>query len=317
MTFMGGNYWTDRRNSAGDIIRVVTWEDDMCSNNEVVRSGGQIQKLLEAGYQVFHAMPMCLANEKGDNAKRIYTEMITGTVYRTRYQTMLNRIAAWYSPTDTGLVMRIGWETNKGYPWSWDGMDAEDAPFYRLWYREVYSMCRATLPSAKICWNFLKDNNNKVKYPRDYPGNDVIDIVGCDLYDNGFGGFLTSETRWQASKGQYITSGANAGNFFGPQGFTDFVLARRSDPDGGHIKLAFDEWGATPAIKSPDTPPWPADGAQNNTFFPPRMFQHFNQYADIMAGEHYYNGNIHHRIEPVQVWTTNSRAGYLTAWRPS
>ena len=293
MTFLGKGWFGTGK----------TWTD-MTSNNLVVRAGGQMETLVNAGIRCVHAMPMCLEDERGDNAKRIYDDMqVVGSVYRARYQLMIDRIAAWATTQakQEMITIRLGWEANHGYPWSGNDLSAVDLPYYTRWWEAVAEIIRNTLPYVDICWNHLQDSSAFIL--RDYQPDDALfDVLGCDVYDGHFTGYwVDSDSNWNLFKGSYNTG---TGQVKGPQGFVDYARAIGK-------RVSFDEWGA---FNMSGTNPLTPDGS-NNSVFVAKMYELFQTNADILAYENYFNGPVQHRIEPT-ICQPNPRAAYLAAWTP-
>lgn len=296
-TFMGGGWY-----GAGK-----TWTD-MTSDNLVVRAGGQIDVLLNAGIRCVHAMPMCLEAERGDNARRIYLDMqAVGSVYRDRYQQMADRIAARATTRARQelITIRLGWEANRGYPWSIDDCSAVDQPYWRAWWEAVAAIIRSTLPYVDITWSHLTGAGGLAI--DDYrPADELFDVVGNDVYDGNFVGYwVDSDSNWNLFKGGYDPE---TGIVNGPQGYVDYARAIGK-------RLSVCEWGAYNRLYNKDTNPTPAPDGSNNSVFVAKMYELFQTNADIMAYENYFNGPVQHRIEPT-VCQPLPRAAYLAAWTP-
>lgn len=297
MTFLGEGWYGSGK----------TWTD-MVTNNLVVRAGGQMETLVNAGIRCIHAMPLCLASERGDNARRIYQDMqLPGSVYRDRYQLMIDRIAAWATTRAKQelIVIRPGWEANHGYPWSGNDLSDVDLPYYTAWWEEVAAVIRGTLPWVDICWNHLQDSSAFIL--RDYkPADELWDILGCDAYDGNFPGYwVDSDSNWNLYKGSYNTG---TGVVKGPQGFVDYARAIGK-------QVSFCEWGSFNRLYDKVTNPTPPPDGSNNSVFVAKMYELFQTNADILAYENYFNGPGAHRIEPT-ICQPLPRAAYLAAWTP-
>lgn len=296
-TFMGGGWYGTGK----------TWTD-MTSDNLVVRAGGQIDTLINAGIRCVHAMPLCLEAERGDNAKRIYDDMqAVGSVYRDRYQQMADRIAARATTRARQelITIRLGWEANRGYPWSIDDCSAVDQPYWRAWWEAVAAIIRSTMPYVDITWSHLTGAGGLAI--DDYrPADELFDVVGNDVYDGNFVGYwVDSDSNWNLFKGSYDPE---TGIVNGPQGYVDYARAIGK-------RLSVCEWGAYNRLYNKDTNPTPAPDGSNNSVFVTKMYELFQTNADIMAYENYFNGPVQHRIEPV-VCQPLPRAAYLAAWTP-
>ena len=89
-------------------------------------------------------------------------------------------------------VIRLGWEFNGGwFPWS----AGKCATCFVSYWQQIVTTMRA-VPGAQFRfeWN---PNIGAIQLPppRAYPGNDFVDIIGSDVYDNELGEHTPSE-RW-------------------------------------------------------------------------------------------------------------------------
>jgi Glycosyl hydrolase family 26 len=165
--------------------------------------------------------------------------------------------------------LRIGLEAN-GKPWFPWGSDAERADRYKAAWRHVQSVMKEVAPKLSFgfditCGKALEGGSDRMdSLTKLYPGDDVVDVVGCDHYDS-----YTVKTRnadeWK--------------NTLRPEkavGLADVAqFARDHDK-----KLAVPEWGLTAKDK---------DGAGDNPFFIYSMYGFFQQNKDILAYENYFN----------------------------
>jgi len=118
--------------------------------------------------------------------------------------------------------IRIGWEFNGGwYTWS----AAKDPQAFVTYWRHIVAAMRSVRGA-----NFTFDWNpalgkNLIAPDEVYPGDDVVDVIGLDVYNSGPSA-MSGEQRWNAYKGQE----------FGLDWLTQF--ARR------HAKpISIPEWG--------------------------------------------------------------------------
>ena len=99
--------------------------------------------------------------------------------YDSYYKTL-----AKYLATKTGapqrIIIRLGWELNgKWYPWSAVGHAAE----YKAAYRHVVQVMRSQCNVLHFEWNLAWGANPKFDWTTAYPGDDVVDVMGMDAYD--------------------------------------------------------------------------------------------------------------------------------------
>lgn len=165
-------------------------------------------------------------------------------------------------------IIRVGWEFNiPESPWY---TTASDAPVWRAAFRRVVQTMRPIVPDAKFefgfnCGNSMIGSDDRLApLTLGYPGDDVVDIVGCDGYD----WWQTGSTN-EAEFVQALRPATSTG--FGD--VADFARA--------HGKLiAFAEWGLTG-----DSP----HGHGDNPFYLQRMFAWFTENRDILAVECYFD----------------------------
>ena len=84
-------------------------------------------------------------------------------------------------------IVRIGWEANGDwFPW---GATTETAPQYVLAYRHIVGVLHSVAPDLVIdfdisCGAPLPGQQDRLAALTElYPGDDVVDLVGCDTYD--------------------------------------------------------------------------------------------------------------------------------------
>jgi hypothetical protein len=94
-------------------------------------------------------------------------------------------------------IIRLGWEFNGGwYPWGAKGITQD----YINAFRHVVALYRAQSPDFKIVWC---TNLGRGDFDPDqaYPGDDVVDIIGMDVYDFNYSN-QDMPTRWEAVQNQ-------------------------------------------------------------------------------------------------------------------
>jgi hypothetical protein len=135
----------------------------------------------------------------------------------------------------------------------------------------------------QIVWNHLKASQTRIgKY---YPGDDVIDIIGVDPYDNGQSlgsGFIDDDKAWEKFLGAYDPA---TGSVQGIAGFRDFAIAHGK-------KISYCEWGATCQNEN-----YMPDGS-NNSYYVPKMVEWFKGLGDLLVYENYFNGPQKHKVYP-------------------
>jgi hypothetical protein len=81
-------------------------------------------------------------------------------------------------------TIRIGWEFNGDWmPWA----AAKDPDAYIAYFRRIVSIMRAA-PGARFQFEWCPNHErHQIDPPRVYPGDDVVDLIGMDVYDEVWG----------------------------------------------------------------------------------------------------------------------------------
>jgi hypothetical protein len=178
------------------------------------------------------------------------------------------KVAQLLNKHDRGdSFVRIGLEANgTWFPW---GATAQTASDYKAAWRHVQGIMKKVSPKLTFvfditCARGLDGSNDRMASLTDlYPGDDVVDIVGCDHYDS-----YTVKSR-NASEWQDALHPDSAG-------LADVATFARAH----HKGLAVPEWGLTSTAK---------DGAGDNPYFIYSMYRYFQQNKDILVFENYFN----------------------------
>jgi len=191
-----------------------------------------------------------------------------------------------------GSIVRLAWQFN-GNDVEWN---ATDPVAWTACYRRVVTAIRTNAPAAVIDWSM---NAHGTKEPPGgdtfdvYPGDDFVDIVGIDTYD------MTPSSPDEA---------AFVAQCEGPEGICAVAdFARR------HGKLlAVGQWAVVTCNGF-------GDAGGDNPFYVERMHQVFEENADIMGYETYYNdpnaGEFCTSLyDPVEAPVASAR--YRALWGP-
>ena len=165
--------------------------------------------------------------------------------------------------------VRVGLEAN-GTWFRW-GATAETAGDFKAAYRHVVQVMSKLAPELEFVFDIScsvalegSENDRMASLTKLYPGDDVVDIVGCDHYDS-WSAIARSEKEWQD------TIRPDGG-----PGLVDVVeFARKRDK-----QFAVPEWGLSSKA---------AEGAGDNAFFVRKMYQFFHQNRDVLAFENYFD----------------------------
>jgi len=193
--------------------------------------------------------------------------------------------------------IRIGLEAQGDwFPWG-AGNGDNTAEGYKAAFVHVATLLRAKLPESKIvfdtsCGAPLRGQSNRMDpLTALYPGDDVVDVVGCDHYDHYQ---LISHTEKQFTKALTPAKAA------GLQDTLDFARAHGK-------KFAVPEWGLT----SPDR-----NGGGDNEYFIYAMYRWFAANAKDIAFENYFNEPAAYLKSSIwdEVQNPRSSAEYKRLW---
>lgn len=165
-------------------------------------------------------------------------------------------------------IVRIGWEANLP-DWRW-GASVDNAGAFKRAFRQVAQVLRATAPDLVIdfginCGSGLAGSSDRLAALTElYPGDDVVDIIHCDVYD------------WWQTKVQ----GSDAGPLSHPTsgvGLADLAtFARRHDK-----LMGVGEWGLAA--------PHNGNGGGDNPAFIEAMHRFITDNLDVFAYECYFD----------------------------
>ena len=96
-----------------------------------------------------------------------------------RYDAQYRKLASKLADSFPQAIVRIGWEFNGDwYPWAAKGRTAD----YVAAFRHVAGLFKAASPAFRIDWC---PTSGYQQFPAEqsYPGDDVVDEIGMDVYD--------------------------------------------------------------------------------------------------------------------------------------
>ena len=164
--------------------------------------------------------------------------------------------------------VRIGLEANgTWFPW---GVGADKAEDFKAAWRHVQGVLKAASPTLSFgfdigCGTPFQGGSDRLDSLNTlYPGDDVVDVVGCDRYDQ-YHVKARNQGEWDAS--------LHPSDAAGLADVAEFARAHGK-------RLAIPEWGLASAQR---------DGAGDNPFFIYSMYSFFLQNKDILAYENYFN----------------------------
>lgn len=164
--------------------------------------------------------------------------------------------------------VRIGLEANgTWFPW---GATADTADDFRAAYRHVAELLAEAVPELTFvfdisCGVALEGADDRLaSLEQLYPGDDVVDVVGCDHYDS-YTAIARDEAEWADTVAPETGPGL--------ADVAEFARARGK-------QLAVPEWGLTASS---------AEGEGDNPFFIRKMHAFFEEHQDVLAFENYFD----------------------------
>ena len=165
-------------------------------------------------------------------------------------------------------IVRIGWEANGDwFPWN---TTASNAAEFVAAFRHVVGVLRGTAPDLVIdfdlsCGTSLRGQQDRLDALNLlYPGDDAVDLVGCDFYD-WYNTTSPDEAGWQRS--------IRPPSSVGIQDVAEFARAHGKG-------LTYPEWG----VASEES-----EGVGDNPFFIQQVRSFFEANADILVLESYFS----------------------------
>jgi hypothetical protein len=167
-------------------------------------------------------------------------------------------------------IVRVGWESNLE-DWAWQAT-AANAEEYKAAFRRIVTMMRAAAPDLVFefgiaCGSALVGSKDRMApLTGVYPGDDVVDIIGCDVYD-WYDTRADSDKEW--------------GNVLRPEkgpGLDDVVQFAREHGKGA----SFAEWGlAKTTLRT--------NGGGDNAYYIEAMHKFFRANKDVVVFECYFD----------------------------
>ncbi len=170
----------------------------------------------------------------------------------------------------TDSYVRIGLEANGDwFPWG-VGKPENTAADFKAAFAHVARLLREQAPGVTIvfditCGHVMNGQSDRLDSLNAlYPGDDVVDIVGCDHYDRD-STVTRNAKQWDESLRPDKAAGL--------QDVVDFARAHGK-------KVAFPEWGLAGESQK---------GSGDNPFYIYEMYAFFTANADLIAFENYFN----------------------------
>ena len=118
---------------------------------------------------------------KGDNLGPVSLALGAAGDYNVYWKALAERMV------EVGLggsVVRLGWEFNGNW-YAWKVLNANDAKNFAAYWRQIVTTMRAVPGTEKMQFDWNGANAVRTSYPLEmaWPGDDVVDFVGIDIYD--------------------------------------------------------------------------------------------------------------------------------------
>lgn len=261
--------WTGGRLSAARTTRFGTWRGTPTSVAQTYPERGSWRELRNSTWHIdtyrgfrgrlMYGLPLLPSD--GSSSLR--------DVAAGRHDADFRKVARDLASRGRGdAIVRIGWEANGDwYPWQ---TTADRAGEYRAAFRRVAKIFKGT--SRRFVVEFdvsagfpLRGQSNRLDaLTKLYPGDDVVDAIGVDVYD------------WNATKARTNAEWRRAvapATTVGIHDVAGFARAHRK-------KLTVPEWGV---VKTG------AGGYGDNPFFVTAMHRFFSVNRGLLLAENYFN----------------------------
>lgn len=216
-------------------------------------------------------------------------------VAKGRYDSVFRKVASDLKKNGRGnAIVRIGFEANGD--WFRYGGTAQNAATWRSAYRRVAKVMTATAPKLVTefditCGYSMPGSKHRLdSLTKLYPGDDVVDLIGCDMYDE-WQTKARTPAQWRSAIKPRLSPG-----------LTDVAAFARAHRKG----MAIPEWGVAHPGRN---------GNGDNPFFINAMRTWMRQNADVLALENYFNDRDSHiRSDLWGGQNPKAAAAYRKAW---
>ena len=253
-----GSGWEGYRNRANDVYNEfagrTSWADVLRNvSNYLTRTYGNKPGKLTIGF------PMLTNDSRGQ-----WAQCISG-----RFNSNLRAVAQALKDGGLGTaVLRLGWEANgSGYPWNILGQVEP----YKACFRHEVQVLKSVAPGLLIDWDMKKGTEGNVGIQTLYPGDQYVDIIGVNYYDNY--PRMNTQAAWD--------SFYNSTYLGGPKGLGTWIAFARSHGK----KLSVPEWAV-----------WHDTSTGDDPFYVQKMYETFKNNASTIAYESYFNCQDRHKV---------------------
>jgi hypothetical protein len=173
-------------------------------------------------------------------------------------------------------ILRLGWEWNGNW-YAWKVVTADDARNFAAYWRRIVTAIRSVPGTENLKFDWNVSNGFKTSYDASlaYPGDDVVDYIGVDLYDSCWAKYPASsssdlEALHREVWADYHLAASNYG------------LAYWQKIADDHGKpMTFPEWGVD---KLPN-----GHGGLDDPYFIEQAFNYFHDPAHHVYFESYFD----------------------------
>lgn len=163
----------------------------------------------------------------------------TSGIYDSHFRQLARTLLKWDLADRT--IIRLGWEFNSGWArWS----AKSDPAAFAAYFRQVVITMRRVAPALRFDWCPAEGLDQfwgiQGGLAAAYPGDDYVDYIGLDVYDQawGPGGSIVTDpaARWQQlvnEPGGLAWQAAFAAAHHKPMSFPEWALTERADGHGG------------------------------------------------------------------------------------
>lgn len=201
------------------------------------------------------------------------------------------------------IVIRLGWEADHGFPWTWVNKTRtmpntpEMAATYKAFWDRIGAVYKTELPGTVLDFNVLRDTSR----PLGTWAPPSADIYSVDVYDSFTDQFAVQDIKQWFGRYDPATGWAK-----GPRGVAEFAKAKGK-------MFAVPEWGVTNLAKTEASP-------ANNGDFTRAMFNLFKEFKNILHHECYFEGGnsltIHDICNQRSSFNSKATQAYLDCYRP-
>lgn len=154
---------------------------------------------------------------------------VSGGGRDTYFQSLASQIAAAGNPAQ--VIIRLGWEYNGNW-FAWSAL--ANAAGYVAAFRHVVSVMKAIAPALLFEWCSNYQNSSAFDFTTAYPGDDVVDVISVDTYDQ----FNTGWADILSRGGFGLTAIRAFANARGkPEAFTEWSCSTTTDGHGDNASF--------------------------------------------------------------------------------